>query len=87
MNGKGIEFYYRDGTCESYDPINDWKETKSMYSFWVGWHEWNILKSNVLELREYPLCDVCGYEVYDDGCRKCAEEKELKLLKDETKKL
>ena len=80
---KGIEFYYRDGTCESYDPISGWKEDDLNYSFWIGGHTYNILKSDVLELREYPLCDVCGYEVYDKGCRKCAEEKELKLLRDE----
>lgn len=80
---KGIEFKYKDGTNEYYDPINDWNEDDLNYSFWIGRYEFGILKSDVLELREYPLCDVCGYEVYDEGCRKCAEEKELKLLRDE----
>lgn len=79
----GIEFKYKDGTNEYYDPISDWKETNLEYSFWIGGHTYTILKEDVLEFREYPLCNVCGHEVFYDGCRRCYMETELKLLRDE----
>ena len=80
---KGIEFKYIDGTTESYDPISEFKIGLYHYIFYVGGYNYQIPIDNVLELREYPLCQVCGYEVYSDGCRRCIEDEELKLLRNE----
>ncbi len=82
MSRIGIEFYYKDGTSESYDPVQDFETTDLEYSFWVGGNTYHILKEDVLKLREYPLCDECGHEVYYDGCRRCYMEDELKALRE-----
>ena len=72
LNGKGIEITYVDGTTEHFDPITDWKETEDTFSFYID---------DVINIREYDLCDDCGYELYYDGCRRCYMEKELTELK------
>ena len=83
INGKGIEITYVDGTTEHFDPITDWNETEETFSFYIGGHTYTFNTDDVVNIREYNLCDDCGYELYYDGCRRCYMEKELELIKKE----
>ena len=78
-----MEFIYKDGTSECYDPISDWAENQKEYSFYVGGTQYVIDKAEVESLREYDLCDDCGYELFEEGCRRCISEKELEDLKND----
>ena len=79
-----MEFIYKDGTSECYDPISDWVENDVAYYFFVGGNDYYIHKSEIKSLREYDLCADCGYELFEEGCRRCISEKELEQLKNET---
>ena len=83
MENKGIEIIYNDGTKEYYDPISDWTENDVAYYFFVGGYDYYIHKSEVKSLREYDLCEDCGFELFEEGCRRCISEKELKYLRNE----
>jgi len=83
MENKGMEFIYKDGTNEYYDPISDWVENDVAYYFFVGGTQYVIDKVDVESLREYSLCDDCGYELFEEGCRRCISEKELEHLKND----
>ena len=83
MDGKGIEITYVDGMTEHFDPITDWNETEENFSFYIGGHTYTFNIDDVVNIREYDLCDDCGYELYYDGCRRCYMEKELELIKKE----
>ena len=83
MNGKGIEITYVDGTTEHFDPIAGWNETEENFSFYIGGHTYKFNISDVVNIREYDLCEDCGYELQYDGCRRCYMEKELELIKKE----
>jgi len=77
MNGKGIEIFYKNGETQCFDPISEWFEDDLSYSFWIGGYDYQIPKEDVLKLREYDLCEDCGYEVYYDGCRNCYLKEEI----------
>lgn len=79
----GIYFKYKNGENGYFDPISDFKTTDLNYEFWIGSHIHQLPIELVLEMREYPLCDVCGYEDSDVGCRNCAEKEELEKLRNE----
>lgn len=70
----GIQFTYKNGEIEYYDPIQDFKTTDLNYEFWIGGHDYQIPIDNILELREYPLCEECGYELFDDSCENCKKD-------------
>ena len=78
MNGKGIEITYVDGTTEHFDPIADWNETEEAFSFYIGGHTYIFNISDVVNIREYDLCNDCGYELFEGICRNCADKEELK---------
>jgi len=79
----GIQITYKDLSTEYFDPIQDFKTTNLNYEFWVSGHTYQILIDTVLELRKYPLCDVCGYEDSEEGCKNCAEKEEIEKLRNE----
>ena len=79
----GLHFKYKNGEEEYYDPISELKTGLYHYIFYIGGHTYQIPIENVLEMREYPLCDVCGYEDSDTGCPNCAEKEELEKLRNE----
>ena len=79
----GLEFKYKDGTNEYYDPVTDFEENQKEYCFYVGGTQYVIDKEEVESIREYPLCEVCGYELSDHGCNRCILEEELKQIKNE----
>lgn len=83
MENKGIEVIYKDGTKEYYDPISDWISYETVYIFYVGGNRYSIEKEEILALREYNLCEDCGYGLFEEGCRRCISEKELKAIKDD----
>ncbi len=84
MENKGIQFYYKDGTTEWYDPISDYVETETEYTFYVLGYSYNISKEKVKDYRVYNLCEKCGHEDYEvEGCVMCAQEDELNRLKNE----
>jgi hypothetical protein len=67
----GMEFRMKNGDVDCYDPISipeGFRETETDYVLDNGYHEYTISKSKVESIRRYPLCDICGYELYDDGC-------------------
>jgi len=54
---KGIEFTMRDGTKECYDPIdnnhNDFKESESSFTFWIGGYDYIINKEDIISYKYY----------------------------------
>jgi len=67
---KGIEFTLKDGSKDSYDPIdidNDFSETDTHYILDMVF-TYTIEKTTIESYREYEICSECGYEKYDLGC-------------------
>ena len=67
---KGIEFTLKDGSKDSYDPIdidNDFSETDTHYILDMVF-TYTIEKTTIESYREYVICSECGYEKYDLGC-------------------
>ena len=85
---QGIKFKLKDGTWDYYDPlnINDFSETEFEYILDMT-YKYEIPKEEVEYFERYDLCDECGYELEDNICSKCAEEKELEQLKDGNRKV
>lgn len=75
----GLEFKFKDGTNEYYDPTTDFEENQKEYCFYVGGTQYIIDKSEVESIREYPLC-VCGYELFEGKCERCISEEELRQI-------
>jgi hypothetical protein len=76
----GIEFTYKTGEKESYDPINipdDFLELPENITFTLSNGESYIVEKKIIEsFRIYECCDLCGHELYEDefkchnwGCR------------------
>lgn len=62
----GIELNYHNGKQDWYDPVDREEfynnQTHSYYIFDVGGCTYKVDKLLVGSVREYELCDVCGYE-------------------------
>jgi len=61
----GIEFTYKNGDKESYDPINypdDFEETETYYILNMA-YKYEILKDCVESMRHYNLCENCEFEI------------------------
>lgn len=64
----GVEFTFKDGTKESYDPLEIDGLTQTEHHYHVeATYNYEIEKSTVLDYRFYELCE-CGYELYNDEC-------------------
>jgi hypothetical protein len=63
----GVEFTLKDGSKDSYDPVDPDKviETEYDYKLFVGGGggEYQMLKSDISSIRYYDLCEACGHEV------------------------
>jgi len=81
---KGIKFKMKDGSWDYYDPLNqsDFSETDTHYVLDMI-YLYDIPKSEVEYFEWYDLCEECGHELFDDGCRRCISERELQQLKNE----
>ena len=79
---QGIKFKLKDGTWDYYDPIekDDFQISEDVYVLEMN-YLYEIPKEEVEYFEWYDLCDECGYELEDNICSKCAEEKELEQLK------
>lgn len=67
----GIEFTYKDGSKESYDPIDmsvDFNQNQKEYILNMA-NEYIINKNDVQSYRIYDLCELCGHELYDTEIR------------------
>ena len=66
----GIEFTYKDGERESYNPINypsDFRETPDNIIFDLLNGDRYIVEKEIIEsFRIYKCCDLCGHELYED---------------------
>ena len=78
---QGIKFKMKDGTWDYYDPLNqsDFSETETDYLLDMT-YKYEIAKNEVDFYEWYELCNDCGHEVFEEGCRRCFSEKELKEL-------
>ena len=68
----GIEFTFKDGKKDWYDPIDypsDFEETDTHYVLKMA-YTYEIEKATVESIRHYELCKVCGHELFEDGCRR-----------------
>ncbi len=74
MENKGLEITFNDGTKEYYDPVSHFfLEDGFGFSFYVGGYDHTFSSLEVKDIRWYDLCEVCGYEIYEDGCRNCKD--------------
>ena len=66
----GIEFTYKTGEKESYDPINityDFLELPENITFTLSNGDRYIVEKRIIEsFRIYDCCDLCGHELYED---------------------
>ena len=78
----GIKFKMKDGSCDYYDPLNtnDLSETNTHYTLNMT-YLYDIPKDEVEYFEWYDLCEDCGHDIFDDGCRRCTSERELEQLK------
>jgi hypothetical protein len=81
MEQFGIKFKMKDGTTGYYDPLvkDDLKETNNHYILNMA-YIYDVPKEDVEYFEWYELCEICGYELFEEGCRNCAEKEELKNL-------
>ena len=77
MKQFGIKFKMKDATNDYYDPLNqnDLSETDSHYILNMT-YIYEIPKEEVESFEWYKVCEDCGYEVFEDGCRNCVEKEE-----------
>lgn len=87
MEAKGIKFKMKDGTWDYYDPIEepDFQISQDAYVLDMN-YLYEIPKEDVEYFEWYELCDDCGYEVFEEGCRNCADTRN-KCSKEELKNL
>lgn len=66
----GIEFTYKDGEKESYDPMNmpnDFIDTVDNVIFTLSNNDRYVVDKKIIEsYRIYEVCDLCGHELYED---------------------
>lgn len=81
MEQFGIKFKMKDGSTDYYDPLkkDDFQETSDAFVLGMN-YLYEIPKSEVESFKWYDICDDCGYELFEEGCRNCAEKEELKNL-------
>lgn len=74
---KGIEFTFNNGKKDWYDPVDpetDVAAAADVYLITVGATTYEIVRSDVRELRYYDLCPNCGRESANEIlCDRCKE--------------
>lgn len=72
MANVGIEFTMKDGSKESFDPVNypdDFLETVTSYHVEISnGYKYSLNKYEVQSFRTYDLCPGCGYEFEGGMC-------------------
>ena len=71
MENKGIQINFIDGETQYFDPVSDFIENDDTLSFYVGGYFYEVFKNQIKEVRWYPICEKCGYELKEDDCENC----------------